>query len=70
MSVFQTTGILRRPASIIFARSMFTARAHDNSRPNWLKVGLALGSTVVLWGLLIKQHNEDVAEYKRRNGLQ
>ncbi|XP_063802561.1 NADH dehydrogenase [ubiquinone] 1 subunit C1, mitochondrial [Pseudophryne corroboree] len=77
MSVFQlAAGALGRgrPAaassSIVLARSMFTARAHDPAKPYWLKVGLALGTTVGLWVLLIKQHNDDVAEYKRRNGLQ
>ncbi|KAG8453911.1 hypothetical protein GDO86_000510 [Hymenochirus boettgeri] len=51
-------------------RTMYTARKPDSSRPNWLRVSLALGSTVAIWTILIRQHNEDVAEYKKRNGLQ
>ncbi|CAD7670537.1 unnamed protein product [Nyctereutes procyonoides] len=41
---------------------------HD--KPDWLEVGLTLGTSVFLWIHLIKQHNEDVSEYKRRNGLE
>ncbi|XP_004606267.2 NADH dehydrogenase [ubiquinone] 1 subunit C1, mitochondrial [Sorex araneus] len=52
------------------ARSKFYVREPPNDKPDWLKVGLTLGTTAVLWGLLITQHNEDVAEYKRRNGLE
>ncbi|KAK6493512.1 NADH dehydrogenase [Huso huso] len=37
-------------------RSAFTARKPDNTAPNWLRVGLALGSTAALWALLFKQH--------------
>ncbi|XP_023685423.1 NADH dehydrogenase [ubiquinone] 1 subunit C1, mitochondrial [Paramormyrops kingsleyae] len=51
-------------------RSAFTARKPDNSNPNWLRVGLAFGSSAALWALLFKQHGEDVAEYKRRSGLE
>nr|DBA28961.1 TPA: hypothetical protein GDO54_009238 [Pyxicephalus adspersus] len=49
---------------------MFTAKKHDPSQPNWLNVGLAFGTTVTLWALLFKQHSDDVAEYKKRNGLE
>lgn len=52
------------------ARSKFYVREPPNAKPNWLKVGLTLGTTVVLWVYLIKQHNEDILEYKRRNGLE
>ncbi|KAK1175223.1 NADH dehydrogenase [ubiquinone] 1 subunit C1, mitochondrial [Acipenser oxyrinchus oxyrinchus] len=51
-------------------RSAFTARKPDNTTPNWLRVGLALGSTAALWALLFKQHSDDVQEYKTRHGLQ
>ncbi|XP_006868614.1 PREDICTED: NADH dehydrogenase [ubiquinone] 1 subunit C1, mitochondrial-like [Chrysochloris asiatica] len=51
------------------ARSKFYVQEPPNSKPDWLKVGLTLGSTVFLWAYLTKQHNEDVSEYKRRNGL-
>uniref|UniRef100_A0A8C9KLV1 NADH dehydrogenase [ubiquinone] 1 subunit C1, mitochondrial n=1 Tax=Panthera tigris altaica TaxID=74533 RepID=A0A8C9KLV1_PANTA len=37
-------------------------------RSDWMKVGLTLGTSSFLWIYLTKQHNEDVLEYKRRNG--
>ncbi|XP_047422061.1 NADH dehydrogenase [ubiquinone] 1 subunit C1, mitochondrial [Sciurus carolinensis] len=52
------------------ARSKFYLRDPPNDKPDWLKVGLTLGTTGFLWFYLIKQHNEDVLEYKRRNGLE
>ncbi|KAJ8336093.1 hypothetical protein SKAU_G00394360 [Synaphobranchus kaupii] len=52
------------------ARSAFTAAKPDYTNPNWLRVGLAFGSSVALWGLLFKQHSEDFHEYKKRNGLE
>ncbi|XP_037685007.1 NADH dehydrogenase [ubiquinone] 1 subunit C1, mitochondrial [Choloepus didactylus] len=51
------------------ARSKFYVREPPHNNPDWLKVGLTLGTTVFLWVYLINQHNEDVLEYKRRNGL-
>ncbi|KAM6220824.1 NADH dehydrogenase [ubiquinone] 1 subunit C1, mitochondrial [Rhynchocyon petersi] len=51
-------------------RSKFYIQEPPNSKPNWLKVGLTLGTATFLWAYLIKQHNEDVLEYKRRNGLE
>uniref|UniRef100_A0A8C0WZZ1 NADH dehydrogenase [ubiquinone] 1 subunit C1, mitochondrial n=1 Tax=Castor canadensis TaxID=51338 RepID=A0A8C0WZZ1_CASCN len=41
----------------------------NSAQSNWLKVGLILGTTIFLWCYHIKQHNKDVLEYKRRNGL-
>ncbi|XP_047597619.1 LOW QUALITY PROTEIN: NADH dehydrogenase [ubiquinone] 1 subunit C1, mitochondrial-like [Lutra lutra] len=54
------------------ARSKFYLRDLPHDKPtDWLKVGLTwLGTSVFLWIYLIKQHNEDVLEYKRRNGLE
>uniref|UniRef100_A0A8C2UYV2 NADH dehydrogenase [ubiquinone] 1 subunit C1, mitochondrial n=2 Tax=Chinchilla lanigera TaxID=34839 RepID=A0A8C2UYV2_CHILA len=52
------------------ARSKFYVRDPPNDKPDWLKVGLTLGTAAFLWFYLIKQHNEDVLEYKRRNGLE
>ncbi|XP_016065680.1 PREDICTED: NADH dehydrogenase [ubiquinone] 1 subunit C1, mitochondrial isoform X2 [Miniopterus natalensis] len=52
------------------ARSKFYVREPLHDKPDWLKVGLTLGTSVFLWAYLIKQHNEDVLEYKRRNGLE
>uniref|UniRef100_A0A452F749 NADH dehydrogenase [ubiquinone] 1 subunit C1, mitochondrial n=1 Tax=Capra hircus TaxID=9925 RepID=A0A452F749_CAPHI len=40
-----------------------------HGRPDWLKVGSTSGTSVFLWIYLIKQHNEDVLEYKR-SGLE
>nr|5LDW_c Chain c, NADH dehydrogenase [ubiquinone] 1 subunit C1, mitochondrial [Bos taurus]5LDX_c Chain c, NADH dehydrogenase [ubiquinone] 1 subunit C1, mitochondrial [Bos taurus]5O31_c Chain c, NADH dehydrogenase [ubiquinone] 1 subunit C1, mitochondrial [Bos taurus]7DGQ_i Chain i, NADH dehydrogenase [ubiquinone] 1 subunit C1, mitochondrial [Bos taurus]7DGR_i Chain i, NADH dehydrogenase [ubiquinone] 1 subunit C1, mitochondrial [Bos taurus]7DGS_i Chain i, NADH dehydrogenase [ubiquinone] 1 subunit C1, len=48
----------------------FYIQEPPHGSPNWLKVGLTLGTSVFLWIYLIKQHNEDVLEYKRRNGLE
>ncbi|KAM9238020.1 NADH dehydrogenase [ubiquinone] 1 subunit C1, mitochondrial [Dugong dugon] len=59
-----------RLRSGLLARSKFYVREPPNSKPDWLKVGLTLGTTAFLWVYLIKQHNEDVLEYKRRNGLE
>ncbi|OCT97068.1 hypothetical protein XELAEV_18009290mg [Xenopus laevis] len=69
MLVSRATGTLRLPLALC-SRSMYTARKPDTSSPNWLRVGLALGSTAAIWALLFKQRNEDIAEYKKRNGLQ
>ncbi|KAL4675225.1 hypothetical protein H8957_008845 [Semnopithecus entellus] len=52
------------------ARSKFYVREPLNAKPDWLKVGLTLGTSVFLWVCLIRQHNEDILEYKRRNGLE
>ncbi|XP_055967994.1 NADH dehydrogenase [ubiquinone] 1 subunit C1, mitochondrial-like [Sorex fumeus] len=54
----------------LLAQSKFYIREPPNDKPDWLKVGLTLGNTAVLWSLLITQHNEDAAAYKRRNGLE
>uniref|UniRef100_UPI001E1B195C NADH dehydrogenase [ubiquinone] 1 subunit C1, mitochondrial n=1 Tax=Jaculus jaculus TaxID=51337 RepID=UPI001E1B195C len=59
-----------RIASGSSVRSKFYVQEPRNAKPNWLKVGLTLGTSAVLWLILINQHNEDVLEYKRRNGLE
>ncbi|OCT99788.1 hypothetical protein XELAEV_18005569mg [Xenopus laevis] len=69
MLVSRATGTLRLPLTLCI-RSMYTATKPDTSRPNWLRVGLALGSTATIWALLFKQRNDDIAEYNKRNGLQ
>ncbi|XP_065761091.1 NADH dehydrogenase [ubiquinone] 1 subunit C1, mitochondrial isoform X2 [Muntiacus reevesi] len=56
--------------SVSSSRSKFYIREPAHGSPNWPKVGLTLGTSVFLWIYLIKQHNEDVLEYKRRNGLE
>ncbi|XP_011800041.1 PREDICTED: NADH dehydrogenase [ubiquinone] 1 subunit C1, mitochondrial [Colobus angolensis palliatus] len=71
---------LLRPLSLLLAparlpsgssaRSKFYVREPLNAKPDWLKVGLTLGTSVFLWVCLIRQHNEDILEYKRRNGLE
>uniref|UniRef100_A0A8C5ZF19 NADH dehydrogenase [ubiquinone] 1 subunit C1, mitochondrial n=1 Tax=Marmota marmota marmota TaxID=9994 RepID=A0A8C5ZF19_MARMA len=45
-----------------------TCQTRQN-KSDWLKVGLTLGTKSFLWSYLIKQHNKDVLEYKRRNCL-
>ncbi|XP_024054308.1 NADH dehydrogenase [ubiquinone] 1 subunit C1, mitochondrial isoform X2 [Terrapene carolina triunguis] len=52
--------------SYTLTRSAFIARKPDYTKPNWGKIGLTFGTTVALWVLLFKQHNEDVMEYERR----
>ncbi|XP_023076325.1 NADH dehydrogenase [ubiquinone] 1 subunit C1, mitochondrial-like [Piliocolobus tephrosceles] len=71
---------LLRPLSLLLAParlpsgssawSKFYVREPLNAKPHWLKVGLTLGTSVFLWVCLIRQHNEDILEYKRRNGLE
>uniref|UniRef100_A0A3B4X282 NADH dehydrogenase [ubiquinone] 1 subunit C1, mitochondrial n=1 Tax=Seriola lalandi dorsalis TaxID=1841481 RepID=A0A3B4X282_SERLL len=52
------------------SRSVFTSSKPDTANPNWLRVGLAFGTSALLWGLLFRQHSTDVHEYKVRNGLE
>ncbi|XP_062856007.1 NADH dehydrogenase [ubiquinone] 1 subunit C1, mitochondrial [Trichomycterus rosablanca] len=56
--------------SRIISRNAFTASKPDSSKPNMLRVGLTLGTTALLWGLLFKQRSTDLQEYKARNGLE
>ncbi|XP_034545568.1 NADH dehydrogenase [ubiquinone] 1 subunit C1, mitochondrial [Notolabrus celidotus] len=56
--------------SKVGSRSAFTSSKPDMANPNWLRVGLAFGTSAFLWGLLFKQHSTDVHEYKVRNGLE
>ncbi|XP_074530674.1 NADH dehydrogenase [ubiquinone] 1 subunit C1, mitochondrial [Halichoeres trimaculatus] len=56
--------------SKVGTRSAFTSSKPDVMNPNWLRVGLAFGSSVFLWGLLFKQNSTDLHEYKVRNGLE
>ncbi|KAL0974227.1 hypothetical protein UPYG_G00217410 [Umbra pygmaea] len=64
--------LLLQVASVnkIRCRSAFTAVKPDHNNPNWLRVGLAFGTSAFLWGLLLKQHSTDLHEYKVRNGLE
>ncbi|XP_077388808.1 NADH dehydrogenase [ubiquinone] 1 subunit C1, mitochondrial [Festucalex cinctus] len=54
----------------IGTRTLFTSVKRDPNSPNWLRVGLAFGSSIFLWSLLFKQHHADVREYKLRNNLE
>ncbi|XP_078260957.1 NADH dehydrogenase [ubiquinone] 1 subunit C1, mitochondrial isoform X1 [Rhinoraja longicauda] len=54
----------------VLTRSVFTARKPDYTNPNWIRVGLAFGSTIALWTLLFKQHDQDVQAYKTHHGIQ
>ncbi|XP_072292425.1 NADH dehydrogenase [ubiquinone] 1 subunit C1, mitochondrial [Eucyclogobius newberryi] len=56
--------------SRVGSRTMFTSSKPDLNNPNWIRVGIAFGSTVFLWGLLFKQRRTDEHEYKVRNGLE
>ncbi|KAF1384418.1 hypothetical protein PFLUV_G00119970 [Perca fluviatilis] len=56
--------------SKVGSRSVFTSSKPDTANPNWVRVGLAFGTSAFLWGLLFKQHSTDVHEYKVRNGLE
>ncbi|XP_058048686.1 NADH dehydrogenase [ubiquinone] 1 subunit C1, mitochondrial [Ahaetulla prasina] len=47
------------------SRSVFQIGRKDTKNPNWIKVGLSLSSTVLLWVMLIRHHNYEVAEYER-----
>uniref|UniRef100_A0A671F560 NADH dehydrogenase [ubiquinone] 1 subunit C1, mitochondrial n=1 Tax=Rhinolophus ferrumequinum TaxID=59479 RepID=A0A671F560_RHIFE len=51
-------------------RSKFDAPEPPQDKPDWLKVGWILGTSIFLCVYLIKRHNEDVVEYKKRNGLE
>ncbi|XP_019722758.1 NADH dehydrogenase [ubiquinone] 1 subunit C1, mitochondrial [Hippocampus comes] len=65
------TGLLARSFFVhrVGSRSVFTSSKRDTNSPNWLRVGLAFGSSVFLWSLLFKQHSDDVLEYKLRNNI-
>ncbi|XP_058252573.1 NADH dehydrogenase [ubiquinone] 1 subunit C1, mitochondrial [Hemibagrus wyckioides] len=54
----------------IVSRNAFTASKPDPSKPNLLRVGLAFGTTALLWTMLFKRHWSDVQEYKASNGLE
>ncbi|XP_046705166.1 NADH dehydrogenase [ubiquinone] 1 subunit C1, mitochondrial [Silurus meridionalis] len=56
--------------SKIVSRNAFTAVKPDPSRPNMLRVGLAFGTTALLWAMLFRQNQSDVQVYKERNGLE
>ncbi|XP_054648376.1 NADH dehydrogenase [ubiquinone] 1 subunit C1, mitochondrial [Dunckerocampus dactyliophorus] len=64
--------VLARAALVTRAgsRAVFTSSKRDTTSPNWLRVGLAFGSSIFLWSLLFKQHSTDVHEYKVRNNLE
>ncbi|XP_015249963.1 NADH dehydrogenase [ubiquinone] 1 subunit C1, mitochondrial [Cyprinodon tularosa] len=64
--LFSTAVRINRAGS----RSAFTSSRPDTANPNWLRVGLAFGTSAFLWGLLFKQHSADEHEYRLRNGLQ
>ncbi|XP_034257330.1 NADH dehydrogenase [ubiquinone] 1 subunit C1, mitochondrial [Pantherophis guttatus] len=48
------------------SRSVFQIGREDSNNPNWIRVGLSLSSTVLLWVMLIRHHDYEVAEYERR----
>ncbi|XP_027007778.2 NADH dehydrogenase [ubiquinone] 1 subunit C1, mitochondrial isoform X1 [Tachysurus fulvidraco] len=54
----------------VVSRNAFTATKPDPSKPNMLRVGMAFGTTALLWMMLFKKHWSDVQEYKTSNGLE
>uniref|UniRef100_T1E505 NADH dehydrogenase [ubiquinone] 1 subunit C1, mitochondrial n=1 Tax=Crotalus horridus TaxID=35024 RepID=T1E505_CROHD len=48
------------------SRSIFQIGREDSKNPNWIKVGLSLSSTLLLWVMLIRHHNYEMTEYERR----
>ncbi|KAK2839061.1 hypothetical protein Q7C36_013875 [Tachysurus vachellii] len=63
--------LLRTPTlHRIVSRNAFTATKPDPSKPNMLRVGMAFGTTALLWTMLFKKHWSDVQEYKASNGLE
>ncbi|XP_070613838.1 NADH dehydrogenase [ubiquinone] 1 subunit C1, mitochondrial [Erythrolamprus reginae] len=60
--LLQVPSKVTRPLS----RSIYTVGREDQSKPNWIKVGLSLSATVLLWAMLIRHHNNEMAEYERR----
>ncbi|KAK2509469.1 hypothetical protein MC885_007813 [Smutsia gigantea] len=56
--------LLRRQKGPVSLRSRlkFYVREPRHDKPDWLKVGMTLGTSIFLWTYLIKQHNEDVLE--------
>uniref|UniRef100_A0A8C5G5L2 NADH dehydrogenase [ubiquinone] 1 subunit C1, mitochondrial n=1 Tax=Gouania willdenowi TaxID=441366 RepID=A0A8C5G5L2_GOUWI len=67
---FSRTSCLRSALCSAASRSMFTSSKPDMGKPNWVRVGLAFGTSAFLWVLLLKQHSSDVDEYKVRNNLE
>uniref|UniRef100_V9LJC1 NADH dehydrogenase [ubiquinone] 1 subunit C1, mitochondrial n=1 Tax=Callorhinchus milii TaxID=7868 RepID=V9LJC1_CALMI len=71
MMVTVARGLFRSAAVChMFTRSAFTATKPDYTKPNWLRVGLAFGTSIAIWTLLFKQHDDDVKEYNRLNGIE
>ncbi|XP_048189341.1 NADH dehydrogenase [ubiquinone] 1 subunit C1, mitochondrial [Perognathus longimembris pacificus] len=57
--------LLRGPS-----RSKFYVREPLHAQPNWPKVVLSLAVSGLLWFKLLTRHEEDLLEYKKRNGLE
>ncbi|KAI3352176.1 hypothetical protein L3Q82_020987 [Scortum barcoo] len=47
--------------SKVGSRSVFTSSKPDTANPNWLRVGLAFGTSAFLWGLRYV--------WRRKNGV-
>ncbi|KAK5865274.1 hypothetical protein PBY51_016449 [Eleginops maclovinus] len=64
--------LLSRAALVskVGSRSIFQSSKRDMTNPNWIRVGLAFGTTAFVWGLLFKQRSADEHEYRVRNGLE
>ncbi|XP_064131659.1 NADH dehydrogenase [ubiquinone] 1 subunit C1, mitochondrial-like [Loxodonta africana] len=67
--IFQLLAPAQLPSSLSAWPRLYV-REPPNSKLDWLKGGLTLGTRAFPWIYLIKQYNEDVLVYKRRNGLE
>ncbi|KAL2304727.1 hypothetical protein Nmel_006681 [Mimus melanotis] len=54
------------PPRLAFTRSASVVKKANSGQPNWLRVGMAFGTSAAVWAFLIKEHDEDVMEYEKR----
>ncbi|NWS84533.1 NDUC1 dehydrogenase, partial [Toxostoma redivivum] len=54
------------PPRLAFTRSASVVKKANSGQPNWLGVGMAFGTSAAVWAFLIKEHDEDVMEYEKR----
>lgn len=51
-------------------RSAFTASKRDTVNPNWFRVGLAFGTSAVLWGLVMtRTHSQTIQPFMLCNSV-
>ncbi|XP_014749122.1 PREDICTED: NADH dehydrogenase [ubiquinone] 1 subunit C1, mitochondrial isoform X2 [Sturnus vulgaris] len=59
-------GLVAAAPRLAFTRSASVVKKVNNGQPSWLGVGMAFGTSAAVWAFLIKEHNEDVMEYEKR----